>query len=117
MSAHTDDEVRADVEESLRVLEEVTGRRPRYLAYPYGRHSPAAQRVVASLGIESALSIDKPEGGPWARAREQVTRADGGLVFRMKASGWYGPLRRSRVGSAAYEITRPLVRRALLRRR
>jgi peptidoglycan/xylan/chitin deacetylase (PgdA/CDA1 family) len=117
MSALTEDDIRTDVEESMRVLESVTGRRPRYLAYPYGRYSPAAKKAVASLGLDGALSIDRPEDGRWARAREQVTREDGAIVFRMKSSGLYGPLRRSKTGNAVYEMARPLARRLLLRRR
>ncbi|HEY7875048.1 MAG TPA: polysaccharide deacetylase family protein [Actinomycetota bacterium] len=117
MSEHDEAEIRVDVEKSLEVIAGITGRRPRYLAYPYGRHSPAAQRAVESLGLAGAFSIDKADGGPWARAREQVTREDGRLVFRMKASGAYGPLRRSRAGAALYEMARPVARRVLLRRR
>lgn len=46
------DEIR---ECSLR-LEDLTGRRPRFFCYPYGRYTPAVRAVVASSGMEAACS-------------------------------------------------------------
>ena len=114
MSASSREDVSADIERSLDRLESITGRRPRYLAYPYGLSSPDAQAAAAELGLDGALSIDSADMKKWTRGREQVTRRDGSLVFRMKCAGVYGPIRHSRVGDAVYSALRPMLRRLLV---
>jgi peptidoglycan/xylan/chitin deacetylase (PgdA/CDA1 family) len=107
----TASEVEADISTSMRVLTDVLGRQPSYLAYPWGRNSQAAREAAAAAGFEAAFSIDVPHEGQYAFARVGITRVDGPLMFALKTSGRYLALRRSRVLSAAYAGVRPLVRR------
>jgi hypothetical protein len=48
--------------------------------------------------------------GPFAFERVGITRLDGKLVFALKAAGRYLAWRRSKLGSGAYALVRPLVR-------
>ncbi|MGH2754720.1 MAG: polysaccharide deacetylase family protein [Actinomycetota bacterium] len=114
MATCTKEKAREDIARSLEILEGITGRRPRYLAYPYGSSSEGSREAAATLGLKGALSIDRKDDGRFARGRVQVTRSDGAFVFRMKCAGMYGPLRHSRAGNALYGVLRPLARRLLL---
>lgn len=103
--------VEADVIRSLDLLEEVVGRRPSHLAYPYGRHTLAAQSAVAAAGISAAFTIDELHHGPLAWQRTAVTPHDSDALFALKASGHYLGLRHGRVGSSVYSRVRGLMRR------
>ena len=59
-------QVRAEVTEAARRLEEVLGDRPCTLAYPYGATSPDVAAVARSAGIQRAVTTD----GRWVRSRE-----------------------------------------------
>ncbi len=100
----------ADLGASFQVLQEVLGRKPRYLAYPYGRYSETAE-CTAERYFEASFSIDMPHGGRHAFERVGITRLDGMLLFAVKTSGRYLRWRRSRLGSAGYALARPLVPR------
>jgi O-antigen/teichoic acid export membrane protein/peptidoglycan/xylan/chitin deacetylase (PgdA/CDA1 family) len=99
-----------DLGTSIRVLRDVIGRTPRYLAYPYGWYSDTAEEAAARY-FEASFSIDKAHGGPHAFERVGITRLDGMLLFAVKTSGRYIRWRRSRLGSAGYALARPLVPR------
>ena len=107
----TEEEVERDLRESIEVLESAIGRRPQLLAYPYGSSSPTAQRVAERAGFEAAFTIEQLHGGRFAWARAGVSPPDGRALFALKASGAYLPLRRSRLGDAAYRRVKPLFRR------
>lgn len=117
MGASGDDEVHSDIAASIERLEDVTGRRPRYLAYPYGHRSAGAERVAASAGLTAAFTIDEPGRGLFAYERVQVTPLDSMTTFALKTSGRYLSVRNSRVFTAAYGAAKPLVRKALQRGR
>ena len=104
-------EAAADIDASIAELAQAVGRRPRYLAYPYGRYSAAAKQA-ASERFEAAFSIDLRHDGPFAFERVGITRLDGKLVFALKSAGRYLGWRRSRLGSGAYALVRPLVPRS-----
>lgn len=95
------DEVKSDLDRAAAELEDIAGRRPSYLAYPFGYVGPEAERAVAACGLEAAFTIDAPHRGPLRFGRVPVTRWDGNRTFRLKTSGAWLQLRRSRMGEAA----------------
>jgi peptidoglycan/xylan/chitin deacetylase (PgdA/CDA1 family) len=100
-----------DLSRSREVFEEVLGRPPRFLAYPWGRHSPAAQRAAQNLGFRAAFSIDQPGGGQFARSRVTVNPLDGKMIFRLKTSGYFEPVRQSKLVAAPIGVIGTLRRR------
>jgi peptidoglycan/xylan/chitin deacetylase (PgdA/CDA1 family) len=105
----TPDEVREDIQTSVQILERILGARPRYLAYPYGRGSAAADEVARALGIEATFSLEHPAAGPQFE-RIPIYPLDRGPLFASKASGRYLAWRRSRAVARAYELVRPVLR-------
>ena len=103
--------LRSDLERSVHVIEEITGRRPHFLAYPFGHHSAAAHSVAARAGFRAAFTIDELHGGDLAYERTQITPLDGAILFAFKTTGRYLALRRSRIAGAAYAALRPVLRR------
>jgi peptidoglycan/xylan/chitin deacetylase (PgdA/CDA1 family) len=102
-------EAKADIAASFEALSALSGRPPRYLAYPWGRSSQAARKAAAEAGFDAAFSIDVPHSGVYAFARVGITRLDGSLVFALKTSGRYQAVRRSPLVSGAYSLVRPIV--------
>ena len=117
MSAATRDEVERDIRTSLDRLEDAIGRRPRFLAYPYGRIASWTPDVAASCGIDAAFTIDERHAGMHAYERVQVTPLDGTVTFALKTSGYYLRVRRSRAVTTTYGAVKPVVRRVLGRGR
>jgi peptidoglycan/xylan/chitin deacetylase (PgdA/CDA1 family) len=111
MAAQSIEAVREDVEASVARIEELLGRRPRHLSYPYGRSSQAARDVVRDCGFAEAFALEW-EDRPFARSRTPVFPGDTGWRFALKSSGGYAPLRRWRPVAAGYELLKPLLRRA-----
>ena len=101
----------SDLERSAQVIEEVVGRRPGFLAYPFGRHSPLAHSVAERAGFRAAFTIDELHGGDLAYERTQITPLDGPVLFALKTTGRYLRLRRSKMVAMAYAAVRPLLRR------
>ena len=98
-------------------LEDILGRAPRYLAYPYGRSSATARAVAESCGLRAAFGIDAPHGGRFAFERVQITPLDGPRLFALKTSGRYMAWRHSKLVSSGYALVRPVARRVLGRAR
>jgi peptidoglycan/xylan/chitin deacetylase (PgdA/CDA1 family) len=117
MSESTPEEVERDIKASLDNLEILLGRRPRFLAYPYGRIAGWTPAVAERIGLSAAFTIDERHGGLYAYERVQVTPLDTPQTFALKTTGVYLKVRKSRVVAAAYGAAKPLVRRALQRRR
>jgi len=108
------DEVRRDIQTSQERLSEILGRRPRFLAYPFGRSSADARRVAANEGLDAAFSISRAAAGRHGIERVGLRPGHGLGVFAVKTSGhWNASWRQTRVGSAAASVLRPV----LLRRR
>jgi peptidoglycan/xylan/chitin deacetylase (PgdA/CDA1 family) len=101
----------ADLRTSIELLTEILGRRPRYLAYPFGPSSPEARAAAEACGFEAAFSIDALDEGPCARERVQITPLDGPVAYALKTSGRYLAWRRSALVSRAYALIRPLRRK------
>ncbi|HEX2295850.1 MAG TPA: polysaccharide deacetylase family protein [Actinomycetota bacterium] len=93
LTAVAPEEARADLAASIEALTALTGRRPRFLAYPWGRHDERVRALAAELGFEAAYAVERPSGDRFGRERVQVEADDGALRFALKASGAYGRLR------------------------
>jgi peptidoglycan/xylan/chitin deacetylase (PgdA/CDA1 family) len=103
-----EDDVRASVER----LTELLGRPPRYLAYPYGRATPAAAAEAARLGLRAAFTLDRPQGvsGRFGFGRVPIVPADRGPLFALKTAGRYAGWRHSAPVRAVYGAVRPVIR-------
>lgn len=117
MSSESPDAVARDIKTSLDELEVVTGRRPRFLAYPFGHIAEWTPRVAEAAGIDAAFTIDDPHAGRFAYERVQVTPLDGLTTFALKTMGNYLKVRNSRAFTSTYGAVKPLVRRVLQRKR
>jgi peptidoglycan/xylan/chitin deacetylase (PgdA/CDA1 family) len=98
--------VAEDLQMSVARLREILGRQPRYLAYPYGRQSPATWASAAKAGFSHAFLVDEVEAGKLAQERISVDGREGRVRFRLKTAGGYLTRRHSQLGSAAASITR-----------
>lgn len=101
-----------DVRTSVEHLTEILGHPPRYLAYPYGRATPAAAAEAARLGLRGAFALERPQAfsGDFALRRIPVVPADTRPMFALKTGGRYINLRGSAPVRAVYEAVRPVVR-------
>jgi peptidoglycan/xylan/chitin deacetylase (PgdA/CDA1 family) len=104
-------DVEGDLRQSVESIAALRGEPPRFLAYPFGRHSEVARRAAQKSGFEAAFGIDAPSSGRYALGRVQVTSLDGMRMFALKASGFYPLLRWSPVTNQAYRVAKPLLRR------
>jgi peptidoglycan/xylan/chitin deacetylase (PgdA/CDA1 family) len=104
--------VEDDVRTSVERLTALLGRPPRFLAYPFGRASPAAAAEAARLGLRGAFALDVPQSfaGDFALRRVPVVPADTRPLFALKTAGSYVAWRHSAPVRAAYDAVRPLVR-------
>jgi peptidoglycan/xylan/chitin deacetylase (PgdA/CDA1 family) len=113
LSAVSAEEAAADIATSATRLEALTGRRPRFLAYPFGRSSAAARAAARDCGFEAAFAMEAggaDAGDRFAVPRTPVYPFDRRVLFDLKASGRYRRWRHSPAVAAAYDRVRPLVR-------
>lgn len=115
MGKASEDRVFEDLARSVEILERITNRRPRFLAYPFGSLSGAAQRAARRAEFDAAFTIDSPHGGPFAHERVQVTPMDGRWLFSLKTTGNYMRIRHARPLKLAYRYVKPIVRRIVER--
>jgi peptidoglycan/xylan/chitin deacetylase (PgdA/CDA1 family) len=101
-----------DVRTSVERLTELLDRPPRYLAYPYGRASPAAAAEAARLGLRGALALDRPQSvsGDFAVRRTPIVPADTRPLFALKTAGRYIGWRQSAPVRTVYRAVRPVLR-------
>ncbi len=105
-------EIEDDVGASIERLTDILGRRPRYLAYPYGPTSPQAQAIVERAGLEAAFTLERPHGGRFAFERAWIRPRYDLWVFALKTSGyWAASWRWSKAGRFAAAVVRPLAGR------
>lgn len=87
----SDDEVRAELQESRRQLEAGLGRPVTVLAYPFGGNSPHTQALVEDAGYRSAHSVMAGMGGDFARLRTSVGQRTSLDDLRAALRGsWFG---------------------------
>jgi peptidoglycan/xylan/chitin deacetylase (PgdA/CDA1 family) len=99
----------ADIAASRKMLADILGREPRFLAYPYGSQSREARRAVESCGFERAFSIGQRDEGRFGRERVTIRPADNRALYAFKTSGRYLAMRESRLGDRVFSLIRPLV--------
>ena len=87
----SDDEVRAELQESRRQLEAGLGRPVTVLAYPFGGNSPHTQALVEDAGYRSAHSVMAGMGGDFARLRTSLGQRTSLDDLRAALRGsWFG---------------------------
>lgn len=79
--------------QAAQALTDLTGRRPRAFAYPYGDHDARARRAVAEAGFEIGFSTYHAEGR-YATPRVAVSPTDTSATFRLKVLPAYPVMRR-----------------------
>jgi len=109
MAAFPPSAAQADVAESMERLIAILGEPPRYLAYPWGEHSPAVREAVRQAGFEAAFSINQVDAGPFGRERVAIRRSDPRLVFEAKTSGRYLRARMSFVPRLTLRLMLPVL--------
>jgi peptidoglycan/xylan/chitin deacetylase (PgdA/CDA1 family) len=110
----SDEVVRQDLRTSVEILERVIGRRPQYLAYPFGTHSPRVEAIAAQTGFSAVLTaFHEGAGGTpgFAHERVDLDGRESPLRLWLKTRGGYPALRRSRAGAMAATAVRRVVRR------
>jgi peptidoglycan/xylan/chitin deacetylase (PgdA/CDA1 family) len=98
--------VAEDLRASVARLREILGRRPRYLAYPYGRQTPGTWASVTEAGFSRAFLIGGVEAGKFAQERVGIDGREGCARLWLKTAGGYAAGRQSRLGNVASSITR-----------
>ncbi|MEU0026597.1 polysaccharide deacetylase family protein [Streptomyces sp. NPDC006335] len=75
------------------VLADITGRRVRAFAYPYGTHDAATRAAVAEAGYEIAFSVHDG-AGRYAVPRVDINATETDATFRLKTLRSYPAMRR-----------------------
>lgn len=103
--------VEAELLASADRLEILLGKRPRYLAWPYGSSSTESEAVAAAVGFEASFAFNTPTTSRHSLSRVPIYRLDGRRLFALKTSGRYIALRRSPVVATTYMMLRPVISR------
>jgi peptidoglycan/xylan/chitin deacetylase (PgdA/CDA1 family) len=104
--------IEADALMSIERLSDILGRKPRYLAYPFGPTSVTAMSIVERLGFDAAFTIERPHQGLFAFERSWIRPRHGLRVFALKTSGyWSAAWRWSKLGRASAAAVRPFIDR------
>ena len=94
-----------NLKDAAAVLADITGRRARAYAYPYGTHDAAARRAVADAGFEIAFSVHEG-AGRYAVPRVDINATEVDATFRLKTWRGYHAARRM---SGAVPLLRPVL--------
>ncbi|NUP15727.1 MAG: polysaccharide deacetylase family protein [Streptomyces sp.] len=92
-----------NLRDAAAALADITGRRARAFAYPYGTHDPAARRAAAEAGFEVAFSVHDG-AGRYAIPRVDINATEIDATFRLKTWRGYPAVRRV---SGAVPLLRP----------
>jgi peptidoglycan/xylan/chitin deacetylase (PgdA/CDA1 family) len=92
MTMRTSAELVQDLDRSKKMLEDLIGRKVRYLSYPYGCHNESVMSIVESAGYLAAFGCLDVLGGAYARRRIGVGRQDTLFRLRLKSVRAYPPL-------------------------
>lgn len=103
--------VEAELRASADRLGELLGKRPRFLAWPYGSSSTESEAAAAAVGFEAAFAFNTPTASHYSMSRVPIYRLDGRALFALKTSGRYIALRRSPVVASTYAVLRPVISR------
>jgi peptidoglycan/xylan/chitin deacetylase (PgdA/CDA1 family) len=83
-----DAEVRAELVESKRELEEQLGRPCTDFAYPYGEHDERMQRLVRAARYERAYGLREGGRNPYALRRVDLYRRHGPVRALLRLAPW-----------------------------
>ncbi len=86
---------RRDLQDGVHALTEVTQRRVRFLAYPFGQASEEACALAESVGFDGAFTTNRDTQSPFYRSRISISEGDSFQLFRLKTSGYYDALHAS----------------------
>ena len=107
LSAMGERELDEDLGSSFAILEEILGRAPRHLAYPFGHEISETRSAARRAGYKHAYRFDGLEDGPLAHERVSVDGHEGTFRMRLKTAGGYLARRHSRLGTAAVSVLKP----------
>jgi peptidoglycan/xylan/chitin deacetylase (PgdA/CDA1 family) len=82
-------DVRVELVEARRVLEEITGKTIDLMSWPYGECDERLERLSAECGYRAAWSVWKGNNGAHCRWRVPLGHRDNIARFILKASGFY----------------------------
>lgn len=105
------DGARADLLASVGRLTQVLGRRPRYVAYPYGGQDAAVRAAAEDAGFVGAFGFNAPDAGRFGHERVSMDGLEGRARLRLKTAGGYLARRHSAAGTAAASAFRRIVPR------
>lgn len=111
LTATPPSEVDEDLQTSFVRLHKVLGREPRFLAYPYGRHSPTVWHAARAAGFAGAFLCDGLEAGSFAHERVSVDGFEGRVRYGLKTRGRYLARRHSWLGRRAAGLIRSVAPR------
>jgi peptidoglycan/xylan/chitin deacetylase (PgdA/CDA1 family) len=100
-----------DLLASVDRLSEILGRRPRYVAYPYGGQNAAVRAEAEAAGFSGAFGFNTPDEGLFGRERVSMDGLEGRVRLHLKTAGGYLSRRHSPVGTAAAWVLRRLAPR------
>jgi len=100
-----------DLHQSVLALQAVIGRRPRYLAYPYGGQSSDVRALTEAAGFAAAFGFNELGAGTYGLERLSLDGSESRLRLRLKTAGGYLARRHSRLGELAGSAVRLARRR------
>jgi peptidoglycan/xylan/chitin deacetylase (PgdA/CDA1 family) len=77
LTQRSDEEVRRELIDSKRELEDILGKPCPEFAYPYGEHDERVQRLARDAGYERAYGLRERGGNPYALPRLDLYRRHG----------------------------------------
>lgn len=104
LTAMTESELDGDLGTSFAILQEILGRPPRHLAYPFGFESPEVRNAARRAGFRHAYRFDGREDGALAHERVSMDGREGTFRMHLKTAGGYLARRHSRLGTAAVSV-------------
>ncbi|HSK70679.1 MAG TPA: polysaccharide deacetylase family protein [Pyrinomonadaceae bacterium] len=90
----SEEEVRFELSESKKLLEEITNKEIDLLAYPYGDCNGKVERLSEECGYTAAWSVWNGKNTPFSRWRVPLGRNDNLLRFIAKVSPFYFPVKK-----------------------
>jgi peptidoglycan/xylan/chitin deacetylase (PgdA/CDA1 family) len=83
--------LKTEIEDSKKLIEDLTGSAVRSFCYPFGRYNQRVAEFVKSAGykyaVGSAYMIRRPVKDPWQMKRRTIYSLDGMRSFLIKTSG------------------------------
>ena len=90
----SEENVRFELLESKKLLEEITNKKIDLLAYPYGDCNRKVEKLSEECGYAAAWSVWNGKNTPFSRWRVPLGRNDNLLRFIAKVSPFYFPLKK-----------------------